>query len=79
MDNIAILGIEQCVLSGLADMFSPNVVMTVPEPLLQEIAAETEDAQAERKRLNHKLGVLEAGLKTLNRLNRQKSAGQRFP
>ena len=78
MDNVATLGIEQCLLSGLADMFSPNVVMTVPEPMLQEIAAEPEDAQAERKRLTHKLGVLETGLKTLNRLNRQRSAGQRF-
>lgn len=76
VDNVAVLGIEQCLLSGLADIFSPHVVMTVPEKLLQEIAAETDDVQAERKRLTHKLGVLEAGLKTLNRLNGHKSAGK---
>lgn len=75
VDNVAVLGIEQCLLSGLADIFSPSVAMAVPERLLAEIAAETDDAQAERKRLNHKLGVLEAGLETLNRLNRHKSAG----
>lgn len=75
VDNVAVLGIEQCLLSGLADIFSPNVVMMVPDQLLQEVAAETEDSQAERKRLKHKLGVLEVGLKSLNRLNRHKPAG----
>ena len=75
MDNVAVLGIEQCLLSSLADVFSPKVVMMLPKELVHEIAAETDDAQAERKRMNHKLGVLEAGLKTVNRLNRHKPAG----
>lgn len=76
VDNVAVLGIEQCIMSGLADIFSPNVVMTVPVKLLQKIAAETDVVQAERKRLTQKLGVLEKGLKTLNRLNRHKPAGK---
>ncbi|MCJ1464577.1 hypothetical protein MMC07_003190 [Pseudocyphellaria aurata] len=74
VDNVAALGIEQCLLSELAEIFSPTVVLEIPEKQLQEIAAETEDALAERKRLQEKLSALEAGLKTLKRLNRHKSA-----
>lgn len=76
VDNVAALGIEQCLLSELAEIFSPTVVLGIPEKQLQEIAAETEDSLAERKRLQKKLGALEAGLKTLKRLNRHKSAGE---
>lgn len=75
VDNVAVLGIEQCLLSELADIFSPRVVAELSEQTIQEIAAETEDVQAERRRLKDKLGVLEAGLKTLNRLKRHRSAG----
>lgn len=76
MDNVAALGIEQCLVSGLADIFSPDEVMKLSDQQLQEIAAETEQVQAERKRLIHKLDVLKAGLNTLNRFGRPKPAGQ---
>ena len=76
VDNVAVLGIEQCLLSGLADIFSPNVVMKMDADVLREIAAEPDHVQAERKRLTDKLGDLEIGQKTLNRLNRHKSAGK---
>lgn len=76
MDNVAVLGIEQCLLSGLADIFSPNVVMKMEDDVLREIAAEPADVQAERKRLTDKLDNLEEGQKTLNSLNRHKSAGK---
>ena len=76
VDNVAVLGIEQCLLSGLADIFSPNVVMTMDDDVLREIAAEPDGVQAERKRFTDELGALEIGEKTLSRLNRHKSAGK---
>ena len=72
VDNFAVLGIENCLLSMLPEMFSPDTVMKLDEGLTKNIAKETEDSLQERARVTRKLESLEAGLKTLNRLGRHK-------
>ena len=79
VDNFAVLGIENCVLEGLFDTFSPETVMRLDDNLIRNIAAETEQSQSERTRAVKKLESLEAGLQTLNRLNRKKPAGWLMP
>ena len=76
VDNFAVLGIESCVLDGLFDTFSPDIVLEFDDSLIRNIAAETEESQSERARTIKKLKSLQAGLQTLNRLNRNKPAGQ---
>lgn len=75
VDNFAVLAIESCVMDGLSDTFSPDTVMKFDDILIRNIAAETEESQIERARTVTKLKSLEAGLQTLNRLNRNKTAG----
>jgi hypothetical protein len=75
VDNFAVLAVEYCLVDGLSGIFAPDAVMTLDDNLVNEIAAETEDSQTERERATKKLTSLEAGLRTLNRLSRQKSAG----
>ena len=75
VDNFGVLGIERCILDGLSDIFSPDMVMRLDDSLIRNIAAETEESQIERARTIKKLKSLEAGLQTLNRLNRNKPTG----
>jgi hypothetical protein len=76
VDNIAVLGIEFCLLEKLSDMLSPDVVMNLDDTIVQEIAGEEEDSQKERVRALAKLQSLEAGLQTLRRLGRHKKGGK---
>ena len=76
VDNFCVLGIERCILDGLSDTFSPDTVMRLDDSLIRSIAAETEESQLERAATIKKLKSLEAGLQTLNRLNRNKPAGR---
>jgi hypothetical protein len=76
VDNFATLAMEYCLVDGLSCIFTPDVVMKLDEALINEIAAETEDSRTERERATKKLISLEEGLRTLNRISRQKSAGE---
>ena len=76
VDNVAILGIEFCLLEKLSDMLSSDVVMNLEDDVVQEIAAEQPDSQIERARALTKLQSLEAGLQTLQRLGRHKLGGE---
>ena len=75
VDKLSVLGIEHCLLDGLPDMLSPDTVMKLDDASTRNIAAETEDSQIERARAIKELKGLEAGLQTLNRVNRSKHAG----
>ena len=76
VDNVAVLGIELCILAVLPSIFSPEIVMSLSGKVVQDIAAETEDARTDRARVSEKLVVLEEGRKSLNRLTRHKPKGQ---
>src|SRR5271155_5069813 len=76
VDNIAVLGIEFCLLEKLSDMLSSDVVMNLDDTVVQEIAGEEEDSQKETARALAKLQRLETGLQTLRRLRRHKKGGK---
>jgi hypothetical protein len=76
VDNFAILGIEFCLMQRLSDMLSTDVIMSLDDKIVQEIAAERPDSQVERARVLTKLQSLEAGLLTLRRIGRHKLGGK---
>ena len=68
-DNFPITGVERCILEGLFDTISPDVVLELDDSLIRNIAAETEEQQLGRAHTIEKLKCLKAGLQTLNRLD----------
>jgi len=79
VDNIAVPGIESCLLEGLKDAFTAQTVMGLEDGLVQKIAAENQDSVTERTRTQEKLRILEDGLHTLNRYRRSKHQGIAIP
>ncbi|KAK0260156.1 hypothetical protein LTR35_018028 [Friedmanniomyces endolithicus] len=75
VDNIAVLGIESCLLEGLKDAFTAQTVMGLKDDMVQKIAAEDQDSVTERTRTQEKVRILEDGLRTLNRYRRSKHQG----
>ena len=75
VDNIAVLGIESCLLEGLKDAFTAQTVIRLDDDLVKKIAAENQESVTERTRTQEKLRILEKGLYTLNRYRRSKHKG----
>ncbi|KAL6229209.1 hypothetical protein BDW75DRAFT_110131 [Aspergillus navahoensis] len=66
VDNVAILGIENCLLYPLQSIFTSQVVNNMGDAQIQNLAAEPSYVTEERKRLGQELEKLQAGLRTLN-------------
>ncbi|KAL4994064.1 P-loop containing nucleoside triphosphate hydrolase protein [Aspergillus recurvatus] len=66
VDNVAVLGIENCLLYPLQHIFTGQVVNNMGDSQIQNLAAEPSYVTEERKRLSQELEKLEAGLRTLN-------------
>ncbi|KAL2835265.1 P-loop containing nucleoside triphosphate hydrolase protein [Aspergillus cavernicola] len=66
VDNVAILGIENCLLYPLQRIFTSQVVNNMGDSQIQDFAAEPSYVTEERKRLSQELEKLQAGLRTLN-------------
>ena len=75
VDNFSVLAVEKCMLSNLADILSPDVVVGLDDDLVSTIAGESEEAMLERRRTTEKLATLQEGLVTLNRLSRRRNIG----
>ena len=78
VDNFSVLAVENCMLSDLAHILSPDVVMKLNDDSVSAIAAESEDSMLERQRSTEKLKTLQEGLVTLNHLSRPRNAGILF-
>jgi hypothetical protein len=76
VDNVAVLGIEFCLVEKLSEMLSSEVVMNLDDAVVQEIAGEEEDSQEERARTLKKLQILESALQDLRRQGRHKQGGK---
>ncbi|KAF2806965.1 uncharacterized protein BDZ99DRAFT_393753 [Mytilinidion resinicola] len=67
INNVASLGIEQCLLVGLPKIFSSATVRNMNDDILIAVAAESRAIVTERSRLSKKLELLETGLETIRR------------
>ncbi|KAL4860694.1 P-loop containing nucleoside triphosphate hydrolase protein [Aspergillus spectabilis] len=66
VDNVATLGVENCLLEPLQRIFTSQVVNNMDDTQIQELAAEPLYVTEERKRLVKELEKLQAGLRTFN-------------
>ncbi|GAD94931.1 dynamin family protein [Paecilomyces variotii No. 5] len=69
VDNIATLGIENCLLDPLQHMFTGQFVNSMDDDQIQELAAEPSFISDERSRLKKELERLQAALQTLSILH----------
>ncbi|CAG8116021.1 unnamed protein product [Penicillium salamii] len=66
VDNIAILAIENCLLSTLEQVFTGRTVISMNDQQVRQVAAEPSYIQVERGRLNEELEKLRKARHTLN-------------
>ncbi|KAF2498673.1 hypothetical protein BU16DRAFT_302086 [Lophium mytilinum] len=65
MNNVASLGIEQCLLAELPKVFSSSVARNMNVEILASIATESRATIEQRARLRKRLELLETGLETI--------------
>lgn len=66
MDNVATLGIENCLLDPLQRIFTSQVVNNMEDTRIQSLAEEPTYIKEERVRLSRDLEKLQAGVRTCN-------------
>lgn len=74
VDNVATLGIENCLLDPLERIFTSQVVNYMEDSQVRQIATEPSYISEERDRLKRELGNLQSGLRTLNFFKNQRSS-----
>ncbi|EAW16392.1 putative dynamin GTPase [Aspergillus fischeri NRRL 181] len=72
VDNVATLGIENCLLDPLQRIFTSQVVNNMDDNQIRELAMEPPHIHEERQRLGRELDKLQAGLRALSVFNAQK-------
>lgn len=70
VDDVAHLAVENCLISKLPGLFTPETVAGLRDEDIRQLAAESQDTMAEREVLLAKLDVLSKGLSGLKRLTR---------
>ncbi|KAL9616956.1 MAG: hypothetical protein Q9160_008226 [Pyrenula sp. 1 TL-2023] len=78
VDDFSVLAIEECLLTKLPGLLSPEVIMELDDETIESIAAETEDSKTERARATEKLNGLRKTLDHLRRLSRHRRGGWSF-
>lgn len=74
VDAFGIYAVEECLLSKLVNIFTPEVVSQLTDEVIEDIAAESDESSAEREDLKKKLKVLEEAQKALHRVDRRKAS-----
>ncbi|KAJ5940356.1 hypothetical protein N7516_000524 [Penicillium verrucosum] len=72
IDNVATLGIENCLLGPLSSILTSQTVNNMEDKQVQDIATESSSVVDERERLTRELEKLQAGSRTLSRFNIRK-------
>ncbi|KAL8635246.1 MAG: hypothetical protein Q9226_009373 [Calogaya cf. arnoldii] len=75
VDNFSVLAVEKCILSDLAAILSPDIIINISDDEVNALAAESETSGLERRRATEELKTLQEGLKELNRFSRFRDAG----
>jgi hypothetical protein len=67
VDDFGMLAVEKCLLELLASIFSPRVVESLLDRVVEEIAAEDETSKAGREKLEEKARTLSSALSQIRR------------
>ena len=76
IDAFGLYVVEACLFAKLTDIFTPTSIFGLDDTTISRVAAESEEALAERDELTKKLKVLEQTMKTMQRLRTLSSAGK---
>lgn len=68
IDSFSIYAIEECLLRKLPNLFEPQIVFSLEDAVISQIAGESAESMAERQESNKKLKVLELTMTTLRRM-----------
>ncbi|KAF7180986.1 hypothetical protein CNMCM7691_000115 [Aspergillus felis] len=79
VDNVATLGIENCLLDPLQRIFTSQVVNNMDDDQIRELSMEQPYIHEERQRLGRELDKLQAGLRALSVFNTQKPSLGNLP
>ena len=60
--NVIALGIENCLISKIPELLTPQTVVAMSDSKLFELASESEDVASEREECEQQLKALRAGL-----------------
>ncbi|CEJ93631.1 hypothetical protein VHEMI09208 [[Torrubiella] hemipterigena] len=78
-DNIINLAVERCLVYDLPNLFSPLKVGQLTDEKIMELAAESQDAQAQRAQLTQEVATLRKGLEKCRRWRPRSDPGQPQP
>jgi hypothetical protein len=76
MDNVIILGVENCLMSKLPMILSSKAIYSMKQEVLIRLAGETADITQERITLNREIAILAQGLKICKKHLPRKSPGE---
>ncbi|KAI1878828.1 hypothetical protein JX265_003005 [Neoarthrinium moseri] len=72
IDDVSVLAIENCLIGKLTELFRPRRILKMSPEDISRLAGETAESSVERNRLFERRKILEAGLRSLNGLQKQK-------
>jgi hypothetical protein len=76
VNNVVTLGIENCLLDPLNEIFTGQTINDMSDSEIEKLAAEPDFVQGERERLSREIDQLENGRRILNRFG---GAGRAHP
>lgn len=72
IDDVSVLAIEDCLIGKVAKLFRSSQFLEMSPEDVSRLARETEESSVERKHLIQKRKILDAGLRGLKNLQRQR-------
>tara|TARA_R110002060_G_scaffold46757_1_gene57879 strand:- start:686 stop:1045 length:360 start_codon:yes stop_codon:yes gene_type:complete len=72
IDDVSVLAVEDCLIGKVPGLFLSHKVLEMSSDDISRLAGETAESSLERKRLAEKRKILEAGLRGLKGLQKQK-------
>lgn len=79
MDNFSKLAIEDCLISQMPDLFSAEIVASLDDDVISEIAMETENAAWEREQTENRLELCHSALEDLKLIESMRAPGNQRP
>lgn len=77
MDNFSKLAIEDCLISQMPRLFSPDAITTLDDNVITEITMETESAAWERAQNDDRLELCDSALLDMKSIESMRAPGER--
>jgi len=78
VDNVKLLAIENCLLNGIPNILTPEMVLDMSDDMVQRVATESPQVERTREDLRNQLDKLHKGLDICQKYRPRHSAGKFF-